>query len=101
MQARMSPKNLLHRYWLKFARDDRSRLLSGYGCGVTAFSLEDALALVRQHIFQGAGLPTLVSFVEDVDVRTLDAGHVIPNMEEPVSRGIWFPLGFGFSKRPL
>ncbi len=34
--------------------------------------------------------------VEDVDVTTLDAGHVRPNpMHPPSERGVWFPK-FGF-----
>ncbi len=88
-----APNKLLHRYWLKFARHSR---LGPLGCGVTAFTLADALGLVRQYVFEGGELPTLLTVVEDVDIKTLDAGHVIPNMEEPVSRGIWFPMGFGF-----
>ncbi len=93
---------LLHRYWLKFAQSDiDAAKLPQYfrlGCGVTAFTPEDALSLIRRHILRGAEVPKPLSLVEDVDVRTLDAGHVIPNMEEPVSRGIWFPMGFGLSR---
>lgn len=29
--------------------------------------------------------------VPDVDVRTLDEGHVIPNMGPPAIRGVWYP----------
>ena len=101
----MSKRKLLHRYWLRFAQSDIDvASLPQYfrlGCGVTAFSLDDALRIVRQHILNGSELPPPESVVEDVDVRTLDAGHVIPNMEEPVSRGIWFPIGFGFTRGPL
>jgi hypothetical protein len=99
------PSKLLHRYWLTFAQSDIDAAgLPQYfrlGCGVTAFSPDGALSLIQQRILRGANLPTLVSFVEDVDVRTLDAGHVIPNMEERVSRGIWYPMGFGFTRGPL
>jgi hypothetical protein len=100
-----SPSKLLHRYWLKFAQSDidAARLPQIFllGCGVTAFSPEDALSLIRQHVLRGAEVPKPSSLVADVDVRTLDAGHVIPNMEAPVSRGIWFPMGFGFTRGPL
>ena len=62
---------------------------SGYGVGVTAYSVEDARTLI-------ASEPTLSSadidgVVENVDIRTLDKGHVIPNMGPPNIRGIWFP----------
>ena len=39
-------------------------------------------------------LPTIAVLIEDVDVSTLDAGHVLPNMSPPVRRGVWFPLGY-------
>jgi hypothetical protein len=29
--------------------------------------------------------------VEDVDVRDLDAGHVLENMGDVTRRGVWFP----------
>jgi hypothetical protein len=28
---------------------------------------------------------------EDVDIQTLDQGHVLPNMGVPSERGVWFP----------
>ncbi|MCW2926654.1 MAG: hypothetical protein JWM86_622, partial [Thermoleophilia bacterium] len=31
---------------------------------------------------------------EDVDVRDLDQGHVIPNMGVVVWRGVWYPSGY-------
>jgi len=36
----------------------------------------------------------IASSVEDVDVRTLDQGHVIPNMLPPDRRGVWYPMGY-------
>lgn len=85
---------LLHRYWLRFDLQDPRPSVLRVGCGVTAFSREDALSLVRQEVFGGAALPPVVEIVEDVDVSALDAGHILPNMEEPVSRGVWFPMGY-------
>jgi hypothetical protein len=32
---------------------------------------------------------------QDVDVQSLDQGHVIPNMHPPNWRGIWYPKGYG------
>jgi hypothetical protein len=29
-----------------------------------------------------------------VDVSALDSGHILPNIEPPNWRGIWFPRGF-------
>lgn len=38
--------------------------------------------------------PEIKSGTEDVEIRTLDIGCVIPNMNPPIYRGIWFPLGY-------
>ncbi len=75
---------LLHRYWFHTTR--------GFGIGVTAFSREDAEGLIRDATAQVSWLPRdVVEVVEDVDISTLDANHVRPNMGVPTIRGIWFP----------
>jgi hypothetical protein len=86
----------LTRYWIEFARDDATELPLGtvLGVGVTALGRDDALALVRDRVVKGSELPSIAALIEDVDVSTLDAGHVLPNMAPPVSRGIWFPHGY-------
>jgi hypothetical protein len=33
----------------------------------------------------------IAKVVEDVDTRTLEEGHVRPNIGVPVVRGVWFP----------
>jgi hypothetical protein len=87
----------LHRFWLQFsiAPGDVDRYSSwaglGLGCGITAFTFEDALAVVRQAILGGDPLPDVVQLIEDIDVRTLDQGRVVPNMGPPNERGVWFP----------
>lgn len=73
--------DLLTRYWF--------RTKSGYGIGVTAYSLPDARALIAAQSVSTSG--EIVDVVENVDVNTLDEGHVIPNMGPPNVRGIWFP----------
>jgi hypothetical protein len=83
----------LHRYWITFtpAADHVWAHHAGRSCGVTAWDLEDALALVRRTVFEGNALPVIESVVEDVDVSTLDSGHVLPNMLPPHERGVWYP----------
>jgi hypothetical protein len=78
----------LHRYWFTFAAD--GPLALGYGCGITAWTQEDAELLLRQAFPQA---PALVSVAEDVDVSGLDGGHVLPNMLPSNLRGVWFPMG--------
>jgi len=89
----------LHRYWLEFQRQDAVDLNLRMGCGVTAFDVDDALALLAAVIGRDVPQPALVK--EDVDVSTLDAGvdlatldagHVLRNIYPPNERGVWFPM---------
>jgi hypothetical protein len=74
---------LLRRYWFK----TKER----FGFGVTAYSLEDARHLVAD-VAQTLGMNyEVLDIIEDVDVRTLDQNHVVPNMGAPNFRGVWFP----------
>lgn len=86
----------LRRYWITFdfTSEDRPPPGTLIGCGVTAADLDDALGIVRNRVFQRAELPRVTEVREDVDVSTLDAGHVLPNMGVPSTRGVWFPLGY-------
>ena len=63
------------------------------GCGITAYNYEDALFLLQEKVFKNRLAP-IKNVVENIDVSTLDAGHVLPNMASPNLRGIWFPLGY-------
>lgn len=64
------------------------------GCGVTAYDHEDATSILRQDLFAETPMPTIRCVIEDVDIRSLDSAHVLPNMEAPIARGIWFPRGY-------
>ena len=81
----------LHRYWFRFEKES---LRMGLGCGVTAWTEEDAVALMRDGPFRGKPLPRVASVTVDVDVRTLDKSHIVPNIGSPNRRGVWFPQGF-------
>jgi hypothetical protein len=72
---------LLKRFWFKTEK--------GFGIGVTAYSREDAEELIDE-----IDIPinkVVVAILEDVDIRALDQGHVIPNMGPPSFRGVWYP----------
>jgi len=47
--------------------------------------------LVRERLFRNGPMPRTETVIEDVDVSTLDQGHILPNMSPPNVRGIWFP----------
>jgi hypothetical protein len=59
-------------------------------CGVTAENREMALEVVRQRVFRGAQLPTLVRAIEDVDVYMLEPVF-LPHIGAPEREGVWFP----------
>jgi hypothetical protein len=90
---------LLTRYWITFDTSTRDLQLAatrvgvGLGCGVTAYSYDDALFLLESRIFRDEPILPILNVIENVDIRTLDAGHVRPNMGVPTWRGIWFPVG--------
>lgn len=83
----------LRRYWIRFNVGSGSSAPRP-GCGVTAYNYGDALAILGATVFSGRNVPEVEGFVEDVDISTLDQKHVIPNMEAPTWRGVWYPRGF-------
>jgi hypothetical protein len=62
-----------------------------YGFGVTASSRAEAEALAREAATRLGQRFEPTKIIEDVDIRDLDQGHVIPNMGPPNFRGVWFP----------
>ncbi len=85
----------LTRYWISFDVSEIKEKLSDsnlvLGCGVSAYTEEDAIFLFKDKIVQNQQMPEIKSIVSDVDVSTLDKGHVISNMGVVSIRGIWFP----------
>ena len=92
---------MLRRYWFAFniAPGEVGIYPSyaglSYGCGVTAYTYDDAIHVLHEKLFKDAPTPPIESVTEDIDVSSLDAGHVLPNMGDPTHRGIWFPAGIG------
>jgi hypothetical protein len=76
----------LRRYWFPATL--------GFGVGVTALSHDEAQRWALEALsFLPPGAAFTGEVVEDVDIRTLDQGHVIPNMLPPSNRGVWYPMG--------
>lgn len=85
------------RYWFEFDFNDyENNIPPGvyYGCGITAYNLEEALSLLRNKVFKKEDLPKITKTIENIDINELDHGKIIPNMRAPVYEGIWFPLGY-------
>jgi hypothetical protein len=64
------------------------------GFGVTSWSLDDALGIIRA-LDYGRYLPddlAGVQVVEGVTVAELDQPHVIANMGPVAVRGMWYPF---------
>lgn len=89
-------KNYYRRYWFEFEIEIAFNFPTGIaiGCGVTALSYDDAIEIIDNKVFNKIKRPPIKQVIEDVDIRKLDQGHVIPNMKPPIYRGIWFPLGY-------
>ncbi|MEY4878677.1 MAG: hypothetical protein RJB62_145 [Pseudomonadota bacterium] len=84
----------LRRFWFEFDGSVAPPLRRG--CGVTAFDYEDALALLRELVFEGDEIPPVKSVIPDFDVSAIDDKHIWPNMGLAVARGIWWPnIGLG------
>ena len=82
----------MRRFWIKFDVKFGERTYGVFlGCGVTAESREDALRIAEKAVFRGDPMPRVLSVVEDVDVSTLDANHVMPNIGDPDKPGVWYP----------
>lgn len=84
---------MLRRFWFNFKNIPPFCPL-WLGCGVTGYDHSDALQLLARTVFAENPQLEVDTMIEDVDIRTLDAGHVLPNMGMPAVRGVWFPLGY-------
>jgi len=88
--------NLLTRFWIEFDFGGSYELYPSYvglkrGCGVTAYNFDDAKTLLETQLFKDDPFPNIKNVCENIDVSTLDAGHILPNIGMPANRGIWYP----------
>ena len=90
----MQNRKLLTTYW--FVTFPESRL-GPKNFGVTAYSKEDAKQLIIETVNCYGLRPYIdnlndeTEVIEDIDIRTLDQGHVMPNMGDITFRGVWYP----------
>ena len=93
LRARLLSKRacVLTQYWFVFARGGRPTALS-LGCGITAYSLEDARKILRQAVFPLYGERAVARVIEGVDVASLDPERVRPHLGNSAAPGLWFPV---------
>ena len=77
---------LLRRFWFQCAPDQ-----CWIGFGVTAFTCSEAEQIVGDYCDRLGRKPEITSVIEDVDIRTLDQKHVVPNMGPCNLPGLWYP----------
>ena len=83
----MMRSHALHRYWIKLVPP--APVGFTLGCGVTAFSEDDARQQIESRLRGSRAV--VESVVADIDISMLDQRHVIPNIGDCTIRGIWFP----------
>ncbi len=83
----------LRLFWFRFEPLPRPTAIN-LGCGVTAYSRDDALSLIREHVFGSNDPPPIIDYIEDVRLDQIEQNHVRPNIGNIQRRGIWFPQGY-------
>jgi hypothetical protein len=86
---------MLKRYWFIIYPDFK------YGprnIGVSALSISEAKKIILETMTKlnwnhiSATIIENAEIIENIDIRLLDQGHVIPNMGPVVFEGVWFPF---------
>lgn len=62
--------------------------------GVTAWTKDDAPNLIQENLPKTNRFPNMKNIKEITSLDDLNQEHILPNMEEFVTRGIWFPRGY-------
>ncbi len=81
---------MLRRYWITFSPAGIASPLN-LGCGITAKSRREAEDMAASMVFPIFGEREIVNMLEDIDVSSLDPDHILPNIGDPASIGVWFP----------
>ena len=81
---------MLTRYWIKFETQAAYEPLI-VGCGVTAYNKDDVVILIDEVLFKYFDKRQIAEIIPNIDIQTLEASHIRPNMGNPVVRGIWYP----------
>ena len=61
------------------------------GLGVTAWTQDDAIWILRQVVLGSDPLPPISEVIEDIDVRSIEFPSWLSGASAPNWRGIWYP----------
>jgi hypothetical protein len=81
---------MLTAYWIEFGP------LASSQFGVTAYSFDDAISILKQKADWKEEMPPVKTFIENIKSKDLDQNHVAPNMGAISERGIWYPISLQF-----
>jgi hypothetical protein len=86
----MAHETGLRTFWITFPKETGCSF--PFGAGVTAWSEEDAIQLLKE---RGIDVHRAREFVvkPDVTIADLDPSNVVRYMGPIVVRGVWFPVG--------
>jgi hypothetical protein len=85
---------MLKRYWIILSPNNR---FGANNIGVTAVTLQQAKTLVKENLRNLGWTQVLeesidnAEAIENIDIRTLDENHVVPNIGVVSRQGIWYP----------
>jgi hypothetical protein len=83
----------LRKFWFRFETIPKPTAIN-LGCGVTAYTRDDAVGLLRDYVFGANGPPPIIECIEDVEMDQIEQEHARPNAGDTEIRGIWFPQGY-------
>ena len=73
-------------FWIRFAGEPELH----HSYGVTAYSLDDALELLKEHQLVGQEVESPIGISANVRIEDLDQA-LVPNCGPMVFRGVWYP----------
>jgi hypothetical protein len=80
----------LRKFWFRLETLPRPTAIN-LGCGVMAYTKDDAMRLLRDHVFDRHGLLSIIECIEDAGMDQIEQNHARPNIGNTDIRGIWFP----------
>ncbi len=88
----------LKKYWIRVetSAHDTNSWISALGYGITAFSREDAIDMLRTEAFEGQPMPEVVEVVEDVDEEEIQKRYGMAKLEAFLWPGIWYPTWYKY-----